>query len=173
MLDSSIVVFVATSMLIILSPGQDMVLVLSHSIARGSSAGVITAAGVGTGLLGHTVLAGLGLGNPQAFAMGGSRAVLLLLPSRLPLPQFAGNLVFGIPRGLELGCRRGQDFGLLAVEPRETLLNLITTGLHLCHSLANPIQFAPGINRALARRIERRVVERKPHLPHASLKLVE
>ena len=62
MLDSSIVVFIATSMLIILSPGQDMVLVLSHSIARGSSAGVITAAGVGTGLLGHTVLAGLGLG---------------------------------------------------------------------------------------------------------------
>lgn len=62
MLDSSIVVFVATSMLIILSPGQDMVMVLSHSIARGSRAGVITAAGVGTGLLGHTVLAGLGLG---------------------------------------------------------------------------------------------------------------
>lgn len=62
MLDSSIAVFISTSMLIILSPGQDMVLVLSHSIARGSSAGVITAAGVGTGLLGHTVLAGLGLG---------------------------------------------------------------------------------------------------------------
>lgn len=63
MQDSSLIVFVATSLLIILSPGQDMVLVLSRSIARGAKAGVITAAGVGTGLLGHTLLVALGLGT--------------------------------------------------------------------------------------------------------------
>lgn len=62
MSDSAIILFLTTSLLIILSPGQDMVLVLSRSIARGSKAGVITAAGVGSGLLGHTVLVALGLG---------------------------------------------------------------------------------------------------------------
>ena len=39
-----------------------MVLVLSSSIARGPKAGVITASGVATGLLGHTFLVALGLG---------------------------------------------------------------------------------------------------------------
>lgn len=62
MLDSSLTVFILTSLLIILSPGQDMVLVLSRSIARGTRAGVVTATGVATGLLGHTLLAALGLG---------------------------------------------------------------------------------------------------------------
>lgn len=39
-----------------------MVLVMSRSIAQGSAAGVATAAGVSMGLVGHTVLATLGLG---------------------------------------------------------------------------------------------------------------
>lgn len=62
MQDSSLLIFLLTSLLIILSPGQDMVLVLSRSIARGTQAGVITAAGVATGLLGHTLLVAAGLG---------------------------------------------------------------------------------------------------------------
>ncbi len=37
-------------------------LVMSRSLAFGSRAGVITAAGISTGLLGHTILATLGLG---------------------------------------------------------------------------------------------------------------
>ncbi|MDH3713839.1 MAG: LysE family translocator [Gammaproteobacteria bacterium] len=60
--DSTLLLFLATSLLIIVSPGQDMVLVISRSIAQGRQAGVITAAGVSVGLLGHTVLAALGLG---------------------------------------------------------------------------------------------------------------
>ena len=39
-----------------------MILVMSRSITQGSAAGVATAAGVSVGLLGHTVLATLGLG---------------------------------------------------------------------------------------------------------------
>lgn len=54
--------FIATSLVIIITPGQDMVLVMSRSIAQGASAGVATAAGVSVGLIGHTVLATLGLG---------------------------------------------------------------------------------------------------------------
>lgn len=54
--------FVLTSLLLILTPGQDMVLVMSRSVAQGPAAGVATAAGVSVGLVGHTVLATLGLG---------------------------------------------------------------------------------------------------------------
>jgi len=74
MLDHSILLFIFTSVLIILSPGQDMVLVLSRSLSLGPKAGMITAVGVGTGLLGHTALAAAGLGavlqaSEQAFTL--------------------------------------------------------------------------------------------------------
>jgi len=54
--------FVATSLVLIATPGQDMILVMSRSVAQGAVAGVATAAGVSVGLIGHTVLATLGLG---------------------------------------------------------------------------------------------------------------
>jgi threonine/homoserine/homoserine lactone efflux protein len=54
--------FIATSLILIATPGQDMILVMSRSIAQGPAAGVATAAGVSVGLVGHTVLATLGLG---------------------------------------------------------------------------------------------------------------
>ena len=62
MIDVAWTLFLVTSLVIIATPGQDMLLVMSRSIAQGPAAGVVTAAGVGTGLLGHTVLATLGLG---------------------------------------------------------------------------------------------------------------
>lgn len=62
MIDVAWSLFVLTSLVVIATPGQDMLLVMSRSIAQGPAAGVVTAAGVGTGLLGHTVLATLGLG---------------------------------------------------------------------------------------------------------------
>lgn len=55
-------IFLFTSVMIILTPGQDFILVMSRSIAQGQKAGIITAFGVSIGLLGHTVLATLGLG---------------------------------------------------------------------------------------------------------------
>lgn len=54
--------FVIASLVLIVTPGQDMILVMSRSIAQGPGAGVATAAGVSMGLVGHTVLATLGLG---------------------------------------------------------------------------------------------------------------
>lgn len=54
--------FLATSLLVIATPGQDMILVMSRSVAQGAAAGVVTAAGVSVGLIGHAVLATLGLG---------------------------------------------------------------------------------------------------------------
>jgi len=63
MSDAQLILFVVTSLVVIVTPGQDMILVMSRSIAQGSAAGIATAAGVSTGLLGHTLLAGLGLGS--------------------------------------------------------------------------------------------------------------
>ncbi len=62
MTENSWLFFLAASLLVIVSPGQDMVLVLSRGVSRGAAAGIATAAGVSTGLLGHSLLAGLGLG---------------------------------------------------------------------------------------------------------------
>ena len=61
--DSQLVLFVLTSLVVILIPGQDMVLVMSRGITQGAKAGIVTAAGVSVGLLGHTILAAIGLGT--------------------------------------------------------------------------------------------------------------
>lgn len=62
MTEAQIIIFIITSLILIITPGQDMILVMSRSISQGWKAGVATAAGVSTGLIGHTILAALGLG---------------------------------------------------------------------------------------------------------------
>lgn len=62
MTDSLPIVFILTSIILIVTPGQDLILVMSRSISQGWKAGVTTAAGVSIGLFGHTVLATFGLG---------------------------------------------------------------------------------------------------------------
>ena len=62
MLDVAWPLFIVASLVLIATPGQDMILVMSRSIAQGAGAGVATAAGVSVGLVGHTLLATLGLG---------------------------------------------------------------------------------------------------------------
>ena len=62
MFEVSWFLFIVASLLLIVTPGQDMILVMSRSVAQGAAAGVATAAGVSVGLVGHTVLATLGLG---------------------------------------------------------------------------------------------------------------
>lgn len=62
MSDSQILLFIVTSLVVILIPGQDLVLVMSRGVTRGARSGLVTAAGVSTGLLGHTLMATAGLG---------------------------------------------------------------------------------------------------------------
>ena len=62
MIDASWLLFTVASLVLIATPGQDMILVMSRSVAQGAAAGVVTAAGVSVGLVGHTALATLGLG---------------------------------------------------------------------------------------------------------------
>lgn len=56
-------IFIITSIIIILTPGQDMLFVMSKSISQGKKAGIMTAFGISCGLLGHTLLATIGLGS--------------------------------------------------------------------------------------------------------------
>lgn len=62
MLEVNWLLFIVASLVLIATPGQDMILVMSRSVAQGPAAGVVTAAGVSMGLVGHTLLATLGLG---------------------------------------------------------------------------------------------------------------
>lgn len=62
MIEAQWLLFLLASVAVIATPGQDMILVMSRSITHGARAGLATAAGVSVGLLGHTVLATVGLG---------------------------------------------------------------------------------------------------------------
>lgn len=62
MTDAQLVLFLFSSIAVIMIPGQDLVLVLSRGIAQGVKAGIVTAAGVSVGLVGHTLLTAFGLG---------------------------------------------------------------------------------------------------------------
>ncbi len=62
MIDAHWLLFLVASLAVIATPGQDMILVMSKSLAQGTRAGLATAAGVSVGLVGHTLLATLGLG---------------------------------------------------------------------------------------------------------------
>ncbi len=54
--------FVGASLVLIATPGQDMLYVVTRSLAQGRLAGLASAVGVCLGLLGHTALAALGVG---------------------------------------------------------------------------------------------------------------
>jgi threonine/homoserine/homoserine lactone efflux protein len=62
MIEAQWLLFLLASLAVIVTPGQDMILVMSRSVTHGTRAGLATAAGVSIGLVGHTVLATLGLG---------------------------------------------------------------------------------------------------------------
>jgi threonine/homoserine/homoserine lactone efflux protein len=55
-------VYAVASLALIVTPGQDMIYVISRSLAQGRAAGVLSAAGVSTGILVHTAIVALGIG---------------------------------------------------------------------------------------------------------------
>lgn len=95
--------FMATSLLIILTPGQDMVLVMSRTLSGGTRAGLVTAAGVSVGLLVHTMLATLGLGallqaSEWLFTALKMIGALYLLYLGITLLRSSGELTLGSGR---------------------------------------------------------------------------
>jgi threonine/homoserine/homoserine lactone efflux protein len=59
---TSLGLYVAASLALIATPGQDMLYVITRSLAQGRFAGVCSAIGVCCGILVHTALAALGVG---------------------------------------------------------------------------------------------------------------
>jgi threonine/homoserine/homoserine lactone efflux protein len=59
---SGLAVYVVASLALIATPGQDMLYVISRSLAQGRFAGVCSAVGVSLGILVHTAFAALGVG---------------------------------------------------------------------------------------------------------------
>lgn len=123
MTEAQMLAFVLTSLIVIITPGQDMILVMSRAISQGSKAGIVTAAGVSTGLLGHTLLTALGLGS-------------LLMASQL---LFAILKVVGAGYLVYLGARlllsRGSELGLQETKPTQ-LKRLFAQGA--LSNLSNP-----------------------------------
>lgn len=58
----SLALYVAASLALILTPGQDMIYVIGRSLAQGRVAGLCSAIGVIIGILVHTALAAIGVG---------------------------------------------------------------------------------------------------------------
>jgi threonine/homoserine/homoserine lactone efflux protein len=58
----SLWLYVAASLALIVTPGQDMIYVMTRSLAQGRFAGLCSAVGVCIGILVHTALAALGVG---------------------------------------------------------------------------------------------------------------
>lgn len=54
-------IFIATGIMLNLTPGSDTIYILSRSIAQGSKAGIYACLGISTGCLVHTCLAAFGL----------------------------------------------------------------------------------------------------------------
>ena len=104
--DVAWMLFIIASLVVIATPGQDMILVMSRSVAQGPAAGVATAAGVSVGLVGHTLLATLGLGT----ILRASEWLFLAL-------KFAGA-AYLVWLGVQLLRTRQRDFPIAAGAPR-------------------------------------------------------
>lgn len=123
MIEASWLLFTLASLALIATPGQDMILVMSRSVAQGAAAGVVTAAGVSVGLVGHTLLATLGLGA----ILRTSEGLFLAL-------KFVGAayLIY-----LGIGLLRTRHDGLaIGSEPRRPLAKLFLDGAF--SNLSNP-----------------------------------
>lgn len=64
--------FVVSGILLNIYPGPDTLYIISRSLSQGKGAGIVSALGIGTGALIHTLLAGIGLSSllsasPMAF----------------------------------------------------------------------------------------------------------
>lgn len=58
--DAEWIVFLAASLVVIVAPGPDNILVLTRGISLGRRAALVSAAGASVGLVGHSLLAAVG-----------------------------------------------------------------------------------------------------------------
>jgi threonine/homoserine/homoserine lactone efflux protein len=105
---SRFTLFVAASWVLIITPGPDMLYVISRGIAHGRRAGVLSAVGVVSGILVHTAVAAFGL----AVLLQASAAAFLVV-------KLAGALYL-----IYLGVKSLRDKGTFELPGRATTSNV-------------------------------------------------
>lgn len=123
MTNTQLFLFLLASLAVITTPGQDFLLVLSRGVAIGARAGVATAAGVATGLVGHTLLVTFGVG-----------ALLTTSAIAFTVIKFVGA-AYLIYLGLKL-LRSGVPELSVSAESQSSVLGCFCTGV--VSNLANP-----------------------------------
>lgn len=120
----SLGLYIAASLALIATPGQDMIYVITRSLAQGRLAGVASAFGVCTGILVHTALAALGVG-----------AILLASEGMFTVVKLvgAGYLLF---IGVRMLFTRAGAPGIAAAAGRLTLRSLFAQGV--LSNVSNP-----------------------------------
>ncbi|HXF80125.1 MAG TPA: LysE family translocator [Usitatibacter sp.] len=120
----SLGLYIAASLALIATPGQDMIYVITRSLAQGRLAGVASAFGVVTGILVHTALAALGVG-----------AILLASETLFTVVKLlgAGYLLF---IGVRMLLTRASGPGIAAAAGRLTLRSLFAQGV--LSNVSNP-----------------------------------
>ena len=113
----SLGLYIAASLALIATPGQDMIYVITRSLAQGRFAGVCSAVGVCLGILVHTALAALGVGA----ILHASQALFVVLKL-----AGAGYLVY---LGAKLLLSRDPQSGIGASRDRLTPLALVRQGV--------------------------------------------
>lgn len=115
---SRLLVFLGATIALNLSPGPDMLYVISRSLEKGQRAGIVSALGIGVGTLVHTFATAVGLSAvlisiPPAFEairyLGGAYLGYLGLRTFLSNRQSAGNMSpkAAAPSGLQRIFRQG------------------------------------------------------------------
>ena len=120
----SLGLYIAASLALIATPGQDMIYVITRSLAQGRLAGMASAFGVCTGILVHTALAALGVG-----------AILLASEALFMAVKLAGAgyLIF---IGVRMLVSRASAPGIEAAAGRLTLRTLFAQGV--LSNVSNP-----------------------------------
>jgi threonine/homoserine/homoserine lactone efflux protein len=119
-----LIVFLLATIALNLSPGPDMLYVVSRSLERGRRAGVVSALGIGVGTLVHTFLTAVGLS-----------AVMISIPVAFQLIRYAGatylaylglRVLFGNRTGTDnLAQRQDQHSTLWIVFRQGVLTNVL------------------------------------------------
>ncbi len=116
-----IAMFLGATLAICLAPGPDMLFILASSMGQGPRAGIVAAVGMAAGMLGHTLIAAVGLSAlflavPFAFDfvhLAAAAYLLWLAVAALRAPAFAGDLAAAPPKPLALVFRRATITNLL------------------------------------------------------------
>lgn len=129
----NLVLFLTASLVVIVAPGPDNILVLTRGISQGRKAAMVSAAGASVGLVCHSLFAAAGLSallaqSALAFAVVkyAGAAYLIYLGTKTLLSR-QGFAVSGSERPIRLGSVFGQGVASNVMNPKIAVFFLLTS----------------------------------------------